>query len=384
MAGTSNAELVISYASRDGQRREFEGLLKDLRLLGRSEWHDDKLTGGLPWWTDILDRIARAQIIVVVLSKAYLRSVACQRELEWALSVNRKLLPVRIDLVDVPEVVRSVQALNYTDRHVDPDSASRCMARLAAAIAALEGAPDEPLPDPLPPAPEVPPEYGGVLTRYINAPLGRLSSADQRELVQVTRQLVGSEEGDHAELAKKLGEVLQRDDLTIETKASLESLREELAAETGDDGDSRSGDGKWKVHSLPAPRIDVWALGKHLQSWYETQGMRTKLSRPSADEVMVDCHSIGRARATGAGARLRLVLTKQGDMLEIAVGNPRWADKAASAGVGLAVTMMTGGVGFPALAPAAIGGYRQARIAKQTFKYVEQAIPLCNRGEVPA
>jgi hypothetical protein len=358
---------------------QFKALLSDFDTLRRPYWYDKALTGGLPWWEAILDQVASAEIFVAILSESSLRSVACQRELQWALDLRRKVLPIQLEPVTLPSRVAAVEVIDYCDRHSDPDAASACMARLGTALAALDAMPAEPLPQPRPTPPALPESYGSLLGRFMEAPDGALTLADQREMLVLARGLVTDDPSDQHELSATFTRLSERKDTTWETRQELEALIERLQGESATEDGGLPPGAKWKHAEFTAPRVDLWKLAKHLQSWYETQRMQVDIARDSDGNVIVHTHSAPRARWTGAGAELVTILAKHGDSLSVSVGGARWKDKAASAGAGLTLTAMTGGWGWPLLAPSVVGTYRQTKIADKTLTCVAEMLPLCNR-----
>jgi hypothetical protein len=83
----------------------------------------------------------------------------------------------------------------------------------------------------------------------------------------------------------------------------------------------------------------------------------------------VQCRSKTWARRLGAGAALTVVLTADGDELAVEIGGGKWMDKVAAAGVAWFIA-------WPALIPAAMGGYKQATLPSKTLQNIQSMIPL--------
>ena len=101
-------QLFISYAREN--KPDVEALVRDLDALGHRTWWDSSLRGGQAWWEEILRRTADSDVFVAIVSGHTLNSVACKRELEWALAVNKPVLPLAVRLrraaphpVDAPD-----------------------------------------------------------------------------------------------------------------------------------------------------------------------------------------------------------------------------------------------------------------------------------------
>ena len=90
--------VFLSYARTD--RARIDTLSGDLQLLGHQVWFDRELTGGVHWWEGILKAIASADVFIFVASRDAAESVACRRELEYALALGLPILPVAMDGLD--------------------------------------------------------------------------------------------------------------------------------------------------------------------------------------------------------------------------------------------------------------------------------------------
>ena len=153
----------ISYARRDAEMVEL--LRRDLEeLCAVPPWIDRSVSGGQPWWDEILEQVRSSDVFVFALSKSSLSSEACQSELRYALAVERHLLPVKVtplDLAVAPAEIRQTQVIDYLER--TPDTA------IGLARAIMRLGPTPPLPSPLPPAPPMPESYGEPYRRQLAA-----------------------------------------------------------------------------------------------------------------------------------------------------------------------------------------------------------------------
>jgi hypothetical protein len=64
-----------------------------------------------------------------------------------------------------------------------------------------------------------------------------------------------------------------------------------------------------------------------------------------------------------------VILSSDGDELAMEIGGGKWMDRVAAAGVAWFIA-------WPALIPAAMGGYKQATLPSKTLHYLETMIPL--------
>jgi WD40 repeat protein len=90
-----DSDAFISYSHLD---REFAVRLRDaLRDAGKRPWLDETEISGGTRWSEALERaIQRADAFVFVVSPYSVGSRECRRELDYALELNKRILPVRI------------------------------------------------------------------------------------------------------------------------------------------------------------------------------------------------------------------------------------------------------------------------------------------------
>lgn len=158
-------------------------LSQDLEELGYTVWFDHEISGGQVWWDQILSKIRECSVFVFVTDLKSLDSTACKREIAYAASLGKTILPVLVS-ADVsvnllPPELSKIQFVDY--RTYD----TKAVLRLARAVAAVP--PSKPLPDPLPEPPEIPVSYLGGLTGKIESK-DTLNYADQSQLLVEIKQ----------------------------------------------------------------------------------------------------------------------------------------------------------------------------------------------------
>lgn len=168
--------IFLSYS------RKSESITKNLaehiQALGHTVWFDKELNGGQKWWDRILEMVRNCDVFVVVLEQNVLDSIACKREFGYADALDKPILPILVsDGLSTNLLPFSLSRIQFVDyRNQDRDAAFR----LAKAIAAVP--PPTPLPDPLPPSPEVPISYIGSLAELVET-TSTLSFGEQSALV---------------------------------------------------------------------------------------------------------------------------------------------------------------------------------------------------------
>ncbi len=141
--------VFLSYSQRSRVRAVTLG--RDLRVLGHDVWIDEVLTGGQDWWDQILLNIRECDVFTVVLDQHFTQSEACRRELHYATSLHKHVLPVLVSAHlaawRVPDPLVGLQHVKYHHRTVDT---ALHLAR------ALSDMPHRDLANPLPPPPPRP------------------------------------------------------------------------------------------------------------------------------------------------------------------------------------------------------------------------------------
>ncbi len=103
-------------------------------------------------------------VFVFVLDSKSLTSTACQREFAYAADLGKPILPVLVaDGVSVNLLPPELSRLQFIDYRKQDRTTAFSLAKALASIP-----PSKPLPDPLPPLPEVPVSYLGGLTQRID------------------------------------------------------------------------------------------------------------------------------------------------------------------------------------------------------------------------
>ena len=170
------ATVFISYNRQS--KAVVDGLAGDIGALGHTVWFDQDLSGGQAWWEKILATIRACDVFVFVLDPASLNSTACRREYGYAADLGKSVLPILtsqgVSTNLLPPALSQIQVLDYRDRN--PEAALR----LARAFGSMP--PAAPLPNPLPPSPEVPISYLGGLAEKVDA-ASTLALAEQSALV---------------------------------------------------------------------------------------------------------------------------------------------------------------------------------------------------------
>jgi len=170
-------QLFISYAREN--KPEVEALVRDLHALGYQTWLDSSLRGGQSWWHEILRRIADSDVFVAIVSGHTLSSVACKRELEWALALNKPVLPLAVERLPdaLPRTLSMRQIVDYSQ------SGREAAFALAGALGTLPPAP--PAPEQLPEPPAAPLSYLSDLVEQVGQPEPLTQQQQHQILIQL-------------------------------------------------------------------------------------------------------------------------------------------------------------------------------------------------------
>ncbi len=234
----SGWNIFVSYSSRN--RDTIEALVSDLEKLGHSVWYDRKLIGSRLWWPDILTNIRRSDVFISTLSPETLNSDACRKERSYAAALRRHVLTLQIAQVKVsllPTTIRESQILDY-----QPSSRPEIIA-ISRTLNELES--PGPLPNPLPPEPEVPRSGVTGLNDRVNAEY--LPPNKQKLLVYELEDLL-QDEATTEDAITLLSTLLKRDELRASVGNKIKKLLEET--KTSRENIQGSGDKKYTPPTL--------------------------------------------------------------------------------------------------------------------------------------
>ena len=210
-------QLFISYAREN--KPDVEALVRDLEdALGYQTWVDSSLRGGQTWWEEILRRVADCDVFVAIVSRHTLNSVACQRELQWALALKKPVLPVAVERLPqaLPRKLSMRQIVDYSK------PGKQAAFALAGALATLPAAP--PAPDQLPEPPPAPLSYLSDLVEQVSAPEA-LTHDQQRQVVIQLEPALRSADPEEREGGRYVLEMFsRRDDLYADVDRSVAQL----------------------------------------------------------------------------------------------------------------------------------------------------------------
>lgn len=210
------AQIFISY-SRSNQD-VIQTLVEDLEITGNEIWFDKTLTGGQPWWDNILENIRKCDIFILALSPESLESDACKREWNYADKLGKMILPLRLsEMVNVNLLPRHLSKIQVTD-YLRQDKKTAF-----ALIKAINGLPpSSPLPDPLPKQPPVPVSYLGTLKEEIE--VSRSLNLEE-QIALVFKLKAGLSEGRPVdEVRGLLLRMKQRDDLLAKVGTEIDTV----------------------------------------------------------------------------------------------------------------------------------------------------------------
>ncbi|MEO0561043.1 MAG: TIR domain-containing protein [Chloroflexota bacterium] len=215
--------IFISYPSLD--RETIRTLVNNLENIGHEVWSDLSLTGGQDWWERVLDGVRGCDLFVFGITYNWLSSQACLREFDYATTLGKNRLPVRlgdIPLESIPVQVRRLQITDY-------DNTDRSFLGLQRAINSFP--PPIPLPTPLPDPPRSP--LGELEAYDQHLRQMRLERDAQSAMVFELKQALRRRQS--ADRARQLLQNLRRHPDTTETVAK----RIDLALSETDNGDKR-------------------------------------------------------------------------------------------------------------------------------------------------
>ena len=211
-------QLFVSYARKN--KPEVDELVGDLEAFGYSAWVDSQLRGGQTWWAEILGGVEACDAFVATVSRETLASVACRRELEWALALGKPVLPVVVERPPeaLPRELSMRQLVDYTQ------PGRQAMRALLEALTALPEPP--PLPEPLPQVPPAPLSYLSDFIDLVSQREQPLTHEQQHAVLIKLQPALDSTDTEEREGARYVLDTFSgRADLYADVDRSLTALR---------------------------------------------------------------------------------------------------------------------------------------------------------------
>ena len=171
--------IFVSYARLD--EGVVKTLVQGLEWANREIWFDNDLIGAEVWWVKILENIRQAEVVIFALSDNALQSKPCRAELDYAIALERNVLPIKVGPVQNfrANPLSALQSIDWR-----PDDANLAFRIIAAIDQAAKRV--KPLPEVLPPEPLMPYAYLISLRSQIES--GELSPRAQLEAVDELRK----------------------------------------------------------------------------------------------------------------------------------------------------------------------------------------------------
>lgn len=211
------SRVFVSYSRHDRDR--VVPVVERLRELGVDPWWDRDQRGGERWWDRILTEIRDCGALVLVLSDASRRSVACGAETEYATALGKPILPIAIEPI-TPELRTGIAQFEIVDYSQADEGAAFALVR------ALQGlSPSGSLPHPLPEPPAQPLSYLAGLMEAVSSPAS-LSDDEQRDILWQLQQGTRSNDPDERGGTYRVLSALEsRPDLTATALQQISAIR---------------------------------------------------------------------------------------------------------------------------------------------------------------
>jgi hypothetical protein len=148
-SSVQTARIFVSYSSKDRER-----VTKLVEVLNTEYivWYDQELanTSGQDWWSNILAEIRTCDVVLLMLTPQWLESEPCLQEYNYAHALYKRIMPVKLDNVDFGKLPLELQKLQVADYQ---EESPRQALDLSVSLRKLP--PGQPMPDPLPPEPQL-------------------------------------------------------------------------------------------------------------------------------------------------------------------------------------------------------------------------------------
>lgn len=145
--------LFISYAHADSKK--VEHLAEILESAGHEVWFDRALAGGENWWKSILANIEQTDVFIFALTPQSTASAACRAEYQYALDINKPILPIMLAEAELP-VGRLQETQFVAAKTLRGQETALQIARALFHLSERIAAGDYPKPQPMPARPAFP------------------------------------------------------------------------------------------------------------------------------------------------------------------------------------------------------------------------------------
>ncbi len=95
-----NPYVFISYAHKDNEK--VLDLIKFLKRKMCRIWSDEGLTPGGSWNDDLANHISKCECVIIIITNNSIQSQYVKSELNYAISLNKKIYPVFLENVELP------------------------------------------------------------------------------------------------------------------------------------------------------------------------------------------------------------------------------------------------------------------------------------------
>lgn len=105
-------DVFISYSRRnkDFTRKLYDALIEAKRTV----WADwDSIPAASDWFAEIKQGIEQTNTVLFVLSSEWIKSNECRKELEYAIGMGKRLLPILYEMVDPNDVPPELAKINW-------------------------------------------------------------------------------------------------------------------------------------------------------------------------------------------------------------------------------------------------------------------------------
>ncbi len=120
-ANNLQTDVFIASAEKEkeGNNITREQIVYMLALQGYTSWtHINDLNSGVDFHKAIKKGVEGADNLIFMITKESLKSEYCIEELEYAISLNKRIIPLRLELipeVDFPPILKEIQYIDFTD-----------------------------------------------------------------------------------------------------------------------------------------------------------------------------------------------------------------------------------------------------------------------------
>lgn len=129
-----------------------------------------------------------------------------------------------------------------------------------------------------------------------------------------------------------------------------------------------------ETRNFYAPNLQIDSLVNELSDWFSSQSFNVQSLHVHGGGILVQASKGGWRNLVGMSSALNVVLRQNGTDLTVEIGAGKWMDKVGVGAVSIFVL-------WPLAVTAAWGAWKQSKLPKKTFEFIQQFVSISRSNE---